>query len=132
MHDDSMPVHEPWIELIWRVIRRSLLVSLTLAILAFAVAWLIGWRTLDLIGQALMFAGLGSIAIGLLSVVGSWNIRTNYRYQYSRSASEVKIGERAGQDLRDVFSSYGFMITMLVGGILLILLGSYLPLVWSP
>jgi hypothetical protein len=129
MEDTGMLAHEGWGSLIWRVLRRSLLMTVIFAVITLMVAWVINWRTIYQIGQALLFAGLGSIAVGVFSVVGGWNIRTSYRYQYSRSASDMRVMERASQDLKDVFSSYDFMITMLIAGFLLIIAGSYLPLI---
>jgi hypothetical protein len=117
---------ESWGALILRVLRSAVLIALGLGVAAVIICWVVGWRTLYLMGQGLLFAGVGSIALGLLSTVGTWNVRGSFGYQFSRSASHQRVGERTSQDVRDLFGSNAFMITTLLAGILLVLLGSLL------
>jgi hypothetical protein len=124
-----MQDHESWLAIIWRVVRGSILAAVIFAGITLIVSWLINWRSPYQISQALLFAGMGSIAVGIFSVVGGWSIRTSYRYQYSRSAPDMRMVDRASQDLKDVFSSNSFMITMLIAGSILVIAGSYLPLI---
>jgi hypothetical protein len=127
--ESGMQDHESWLAIIWRVVRGSILAAVIFAGITLIVSWLINWRSPYQISQALLFAGMGSIAVGIFSVVGGWSIRTSYRYQYSRSASDMRMVDRASQDLKDVFSSNSFMITMLIAGSILVIAGSYLPLI---
>jgi hypothetical protein len=126
MSSDNQTERESWGRLILRVLRSALLTALGLGAAALIVCWLIGWRALYLMGQGLLIAGLGSIALGLLSTVGTWNVRGSFGYQFSRSVSHQQVGERTSQDVHDLFGSNAFMITTLLAGILLILLGSLL------
>jgi len=126
MSSSNRKEREGWGALILRVLRSALLTALGLGTAALVVCWVVGWRTLFLVGQGLLFAGVGSIALGLLSTVGTWNVRGSFGYQFSRSASHQQIGERTSQDVRDMFGSNAFMITTLLAGVLLVLLGSFL------
>jgi hypothetical protein len=114
---------ETWVHLILRVLKNSLLIAAGIASAVFIVCWLLGWRTPFLIGQGMLFAGLGCVGLGLMSTLGTWNIRGNFGYQFSRSASHQKIDERLGQDIQDLYRSNSFMVLTLVAGMLVLLLG---------
>jgi hypothetical protein len=114
---------ERWGSLIRRILRNALIWATALGVGAIVVCWLVGWRSAELMGQGLSFAGVGAIAVGLLSTVGTWNYRGNFAYQFSRSASHQKIGERTSQDMHDFMSSYAFMITLFITGFILTLVG---------
>lgn len=120
---------ESWGALLQRVLRNALLAALGLGAVAAAACWLLGWRTLFLVGQGLLIAGGLALGLGLLSTVGSYTVRGSFNYQYSRTASHQTSGERAAQDMRDVFANNAFMITTLLAGMLLALVGYLLQMV---
>jgi len=93
------------------------------------VCFLVGWRDFYLMGQGMLFAGVGAIALGFLSIVGNLTNRGSFNYQFSRSASHQHIDERAAQDMRDVFATNAFMITMLITGFVVILIGYILQFI---
>lgn len=126
MQNQNRDERESWGALILRVLRNAALTALGLGVAVGIVCWVIGWRTLFQIGQGLLIAGVGSVALGILSTMGNWNVRGSFNYQYSRSAAHQQIGERASQDTRDLFGSNAFMIVTLLAGMLLALAGTLL------
>jgi len=119
---DSAP-RERWGMLLKRLLRNGLIAAAILTGITLSICWFVGWRSLYLVGQGLLFAGVASIALGILSIVGAWNNRGSFNYQFSRSASHLDIGSRASQDMRYVFGSNAFLITMLIAGLIMILMG---------
>ena len=126
---DYQQYKESWWALIKRLLRRALIFAAVLFVITIVVCWFIGWRDFYLMGQGLFFAGVGAMALGFLSIVGNFNNRGSFGYQFSRSASHQDIGSRAKQDMRDVFATNAFMITMLITGFIVILIGYVFQLI---
>ena len=117
---------ESWGSILLRVLKNTLLIAIGVAAGTTIVCWAMGWRTPYQVGQGMLFAGLACVGLGLLSTMGTWNIRGSFSYQFSRSAGLQKIGDRLEQDIHDLYGSNAFMINTLLGGILVILLGLFL------
>jgi hypothetical protein len=122
---------ESWGELLLRVLRNALLVDICIFAAVGIICWFIDWRTFYLYGLGLMFAGVGAIGLGLLSIFGNWRVTRNFQYQFSRSASHMDINQRLTQEIRDTFGSNAFMIILLIAGIVSILVGYLLQAVSS-
>ena len=127
--DEDYRIKESWWSLVRRLLRNALIFAAVLFVLTIVVCWLIGWRDFYMIGQGMFFAGVGAMALGFLSIVGNLNNRGSFGYQFSRSVSHQHIGDRAVQDMRDVFATNAFMITMLVTGVIVILIGYIFQLI---
>ncbi len=88
-----------------------------LGIMGF-IYWLAGWTTVEQYANGLMWVGLISIGIGLMSVQGQWDSTHSFEFQYSTSV--------IGQDRWKLVKSYlaeglqvlGMMFVLLIIGMI--------------
>jgi hypothetical protein len=101
-----------------------LLVSLVLLIVVALVCWLAGWRTTAQLATGLMWAGVATVAVGVLSVMGNWGLTRDSGYLYAQSVSHQSMQERTSQALRDSLQGYNRAIIAGAAGVICILAGS--------
>jgi hypothetical protein len=87
------------------------------------IGWRMGWSTVDEFAQALQFAGMLIIGLGLFGIKGNWDSTRSFEYQYSLSVTEQSSSQRTQQTLVDFAESYRFMIVMFFVGFISILIG---------
>lgn len=92
-------------------------------ILAVAVSLVLGWRSLEQIGTAVLLAGTGAVVFGALSMLGNWGGVRNFEQQFSKTAWEQDVGERLHQEVEDTKQSYGFVALLGAAGLVLVLIG---------
>ena len=103
---------------IWRYIRKILLVDLLAFILTALVCWLGGWRTLNNFGTGLMIAGFGAIVLGGFSALGGLGVARDPTYRYIQSVMPNSLSERTRKDWNDMLDSFSFLILMASAGLL--------------
>lgn len=88
------------------------------------ICWLGGWRTMTHYSNGMFFAGLIALIIGGYSLMGNYNARGSFGYQYPRSAGADTIQERMIKDMRLTDSSLNFSLFMLLIGAISILISA--------
>jgi hypothetical protein len=101
------------------------LVQLGLLIAVLLVGWLTGWwNTLGQYGQALVWAGVLAIGLGLLSIKGQWATTRSFEYQHSLTVTNQDGWERTKWNVAESINIHGFLFLMVTVGCISILLGS--------
>ena len=96
------------------------LVALGLMVIVVAICWFVGWRSPSQISSGLTLAGIGAIAVGILSTLGGWGLTRDPQYMLAQSVSHQDTASRTRQALGDSLRSYNLAIVATVAGILCI------------
>ncbi len=110
-----------------RLARGILLVDLVAAVAVGLVCWVVGWRTAEAYGQALLWTGMGILAFGVLAILGGWGITRTPPYLYGQTASDQPVHERAQQDIKDSSGGFAFSAQAAVAALVLAGLGLLVP-----
>ena len=100
--------------------------AVVLAAVAVATCWIAGWRSVSQIGSGLTWAGIASIAVGVLSTMGGWGVTRDPQVMLSQSVSQQSMTGRTRQGLGDSLRSYNTAIVATAAGILCIVVGTLL------
>lgn len=120
-----------WFQAIWRFSRTIALINLGIFVAVGLICWLVGWRTLHQYGTGLMLAGAAALLFGAYSVSGSWHGGRSFDYQYAASAGVDSTHKSAKRERDEANSSYVFLGRMCVVGLLPILVGILLQVVFG-
>jgi len=104
------------------VVKVLVIAGLALAVTGLA-CWFGGWHTWRSFGDGLFYAGVATMVVGLLSVMGSTRFGGDAKYNYVRSAGAGTLHERSDQVWKDIFDSYSFLILMAAAGVAVIAIG---------
>ncbi len=105
-----------------RLLGTTLLLILIIGILISIVGWFVGWKTATQFSNAFFLPGGICIVIGILSVVGGYSMRSDFKVLYSQSAGDMSTSERAKRWVADMSAGYGtFIFMFLTGGFLILL-----------
>ena len=96
------------------------LVTLGLTVIVVVICWFAGWRTASQMSSGLTLAGIGAIAVGILSTLGGWGLTRDPQYMYAQSVSHQDTASRTRQALGDSLRSYNLAIIVTVAGMLCI------------
>ncbi len=107
---------------------------MTAAVLGLLLAlagWLIGWRTSTQFSNAYFIGGVLAAMIGPLSVMGGFSQRGDFKFQYTRTASNASLGDRTRQMMSEIAEGYNFTIFMVGVGALLIVTAVLIPILFG-
>ncbi len=79
-------------------------------------------HSLRSLGTWLLWAGVVTIAVGFLGVVGSSGITRSGSYAAARTVGEDDVTARTNADLKDETASFSFLVLALGAGVVAILL----------
>lgn len=103
---------------------RILGVGTALSAIIGAVVWilglLLGWKTPVEYSNALFIAGAIALAVGILSVIGGYQLRGDFRLLYPQSAGVMDLKEQTASNVSEINRAYGTLLLLTVPGILLI------------
>ncbi len=99
---------------------RVVAIDLVLCVVVLAALALVE-HSLRSFGTWLFWAGIITIAAGLLSVVGSTGITRSGSYAVGRTVGEEDIPTRTMADLKDETASFSFLLLSLGAGVLAML-----------
>ncbi len=103
-----------------RLAGNALAVAVILGLLVSSIGWLLGWRTPVKFSNSMFFSGAVLIVLGILSVMGGYSMRSNFKVLYSQSAGDMSMGDRTKRWVADITQGYRLMVLMTVAGLLLI------------
>jgi hypothetical protein len=103
---------------LWRYIRKILLIDLLVFIITALICWLGGWHTLKNFGTGLMIGGFGAFILGGLTAFGGLNVARDPTYRYIQSVMPNSLAERTRGDWIDMMESFSFLILLCSAGIL--------------
>ena len=100
------------------------LVQLAILIAVLMVGWFAGWNTINQYSQALVWAGVLAIGLGLMSIKGHWATTRSFDYQHSLSVTKQDGWERTKWNVAESMNIHRFLFLMVTVGCISILLGS--------
>jgi len=100
-----------------------IITEIVILAIAGVIGWRLGWSTTEEYAQALQYAGMLIVGLGLFSIKGNWDTTRSFEYQYSLSVTDQSSSERIQQTLIDFTDSYRFMLVMIFAGAISILIG---------
>ena len=100
------------------------LVQLAILIAVLLVGWFAGWNTINQYSQALVWAGVLAIGLGLMSIKGHWATTRSFDYQHSLSVTKQDGWERTKWNVAESMNIHRFLFLMVTVGCISILLGS--------
>ena len=117
-------------ELILRFLRMVLIIDLILAGIVGLISFLMGWRTAEAYGSALIWAGMIVIFIAAFTGAGGLAARAGDVGAYTLSGAG-NMSEHMLHAAESRLSSLGCLFLMLVAGLGLISIGYLLPVITS-
>ena len=111
--------------IVLRFVSIAALVQLSILIAVLLMGWLTGWwNTFDQYGQALVWAGVLAIGLGLTSIKGHYATTRSFDYQHSLSVTNQDSWERTKGNVAESMVIHRFLFLMVAVGCISILLGS--------
>ena len=106
-----------------RFLRTVVLIDLGIFAAVGVICWIGGWRTAYHYSYGLILAGVGAMALGAYSVVGSLHTSRSFDYQYASSAGLDSVRKGASQEWKDAGARYAFLGLMCAVGCVPIAVG---------
>jgi FtsH-binding integral membrane protein len=106
------------------------LMDVGIFVVVILICWLLGWRTASQYGNATFFAGIAVIAVGIMSIVGSFELRGNPIYKYGQSVGMRTLADSTRQDMKEMNRSYRLVYQLATVGLVLIILGALIQTVF--
>ena len=114
---------QEWFHAIWRFLKPFLLIDVGIFVAVSLVCWFGGWRSAFHYGNGLIIAGVGAMAIGVLSWSDAWGITRSVRYRIAQTMGEDDMAAQARRELKDSGQSYEFLAVMDAVGVVVIACG---------
>ncbi len=102
-----------------RILGIAAALALVAAAVTAIVGWRLGWNTPRQFGDGLFWAGAVLVVIGLLSVMGSYEMHSLSNVRYSETAGDAKLADRARQWMSDLAQGWQSLIYLVLAGGLL-------------
>ena len=115
---------------LWRYAGQILLIVLAIFLITALVCWLGGWRTFNHFGTGLMIAGFGAIMLGGVTAFGGTQVARDPTYRYIQSVMSNSLSDRTRLDWNDLMDSFGFLIRLASAGILSMVAGGLLIMIF--
>lgn len=117
-----------------KLIRSIILVDVILMIIVGLIVFIGGWRTLYDYGQGLVYAGMLTIGLGVMSVWGNYSstrsVNANSLFEENAIHASVRTPlERVKDDLAIVDQTYGCLLLMILVGVSVGAIGALLQAV---
>jgi uncharacterized membrane-anchored protein len=88
---------------------------------------LLHWNSTTQFSNAFFGAGAGLIVIGVLSVMGGFGMRSDFKTLYSQSAGDMNTLERSKRWIADMTQGYNLFLFLFLPGVFLIGLAVLVP-----
>jgi len=98
----------------------ALAVAAVVGLLVSCIGWFLGWRVPVKFSNGMFFSGAALIVLGILSVLGGYSMRSDFKVLYSQSAGDMNLGDRTRRWMADITQGYHMMALLTVSGLLLV------------
>lgn len=98
----------------------SLAIAIIIGLLVSGIGWHAGWGSPVKFSNGMFFSGAILIILGILSVVGGYSIRSDFKVLYSQSAGEMSMGDRTMRWMADITQGYRLMVLLTIAGLVLV------------
>jgi hypothetical protein len=103
-----------------RLLATTLVLACALGIITAAIGWLLHWNTPTQFSNGFFGAGAILIVLGVLSVMGGYGMRSDFKLLYSQSAGDMNTLERSKRWIADMAQGYGAFVFLLLAGVYLV------------
>lgn len=103
-----------------RLFVTALLISFVTGLIVLVIGLLLKWQTSTQFSNGLFWAGILVIVFGILSVMGGYGMRSDFKVLYSQSAGNMNLGDRSRRWVADVTQGYNTLIFSVISGGILI------------
>ncbi len=114
---------QPWLRRTGRLFASSAAVYVALVAATALVCWLGDLRNVADFGTGLIWTGIVSLMVGLLSMKGVSDVQQNVVYRRGRQAPAVTSNEWQRVDQSDILNAYRFLYVVATAGTLSLLSG---------
>jgi hypothetical protein len=105
---------------ILRLLAITFIVACAIGLVVASIGWLLHWNTTTQFSNGFFGAGAILIVLGLLSVLGGFGMRSDFKMLYSQSAGDMNTLERSKRWMADMTQGYGLFLFLLIPGVFLI------------
>jgi len=105
-----------------RLLLSAVLATVIASLVILVIALIYKWDTATQFSDGFFFAGAILVALGLLSLLGGFAQRADFKIIYSQSAGDASLAERTKQMVNDIRQGQGMLILLVGAGLLLILI----------
>ncbi len=105
---------------ILRLLAITFVIACVIGLITGGIGWLLHWNSTTQFSNGFFGAGAILIVIGILSVVGGFGMRSDFKMLYSQSAGDMNTLERSKRWIADMAQGYGLFLFLLLPGIILI------------
>jgi hypothetical protein len=103
-----------------RLLALTFVLACVIGLVMGAIGWLLHWNSTTQWSNGFFGAGAILIVLGLLSVMGGFGMRSDFKMLYSQSAGDMNTLERSKRWIADMTQGYGLFLFLLLPGIYLI------------
>jgi hypothetical protein len=103
-----------------RLAGTAALIAILAGLIVLGIGWLGRWHSALQFSNGFFTAGAIVIVLGLLSVMGGFSMRSDFRVLYSQSAGDMNLADRSRLWMADITQGYGVLILLAIAGFLLI------------
>jgi hypothetical protein len=105
---------------ILRLLAITFVLAFAIGLITAFIGWLLHWNSTTQFSNGFFGAGAILIVIGILSIVGGFGMRSDFKLLYSQSAGDMNTLERSKRWIADMTQGYAFFSFLLLTGIYLI------------
>jgi hypothetical protein len=105
---------------ILRLLAITCVLACVIGLITAFIGWLLHWNSTTQWSNGFFGAGAILIVLGLLSVMGGFGMRSDFKMLYSQSAGDMNTLERSKRWMADMTQGYGLFLFLLIPGIFLI------------
>ena len=114
---------------ILRLLATTFSAACIIGIFTSLICWVMGWTSVVQFSDGLFTAGAFLVVIGIISVIGGYEMRANFGVIYSQSAGDMNTLERSKLWIADTIQSYSTLILLVLTGLYLIGFAILIPIV---
>jgi hypothetical protein len=105
---------------ILRLLAITFIIACAIGLVVTSIGWVLHWKSTTQFSNGFFGAGAILIVFGLLSVLGGFGMRSDFKLLYSQSAGDMNTLERSKRWMADMTQGYGLFLFLLLPGTFLI------------
>jgi hypothetical protein len=112
---------------ILRLLAITFALACIIGLVTALVGWLLHWNTTTQFSNGFFGVGGVLIVLGIMSVMGGFGMRSDFKMVYSQSAGDMNTLDRTKRWIADMAQGYAFFSFLLLTGIFLIGVAILIP-----
>jgi len=113
---------------ILRLLATTFSAAWIIGIFTSLIFWAMGWTSAMQFSDGLFTVGAFLVILGIMSVIGGYEMRANFGVIYSQSAGDMNTLERSKLWVADTLQSYSTLVLLVLTGLYLIGFAVLIPI----